>query len=152
MRFHKKKKLLQTYSVGQCILLHINNQWTGMREAAARGTSSPERRVQNAVVEIKELRRACWWLSVIWNPPETEFRVLVGGKWWQWGWIPITTTICFSNLHLKLNTWERRGSRNAGIWGYTEHVRIIHMVLVIYKMLHGFQGLLVMQEKMWQRN
>lgn len=61
------------------------------------------------------------------------------------GWIPSIAMICFSNLHLLLNTWKKRSRRNAGIWGYTEHMRTIHMVLVRYKMLHGFQGLLVIQ-------
>jgi hypothetical protein len=40
---------------------------------------------------------------------------------------------------------EPKRKKNAGIWGNTAHVRPAHMVLVIYKMLHGFQGLRVMQ-------
>lgn len=63
--------------------------------------------------------------------------------------VGINSSYYHNNLLLKpaskAKYMERKGRRNTGIWGDTEHVRVIHMVLVIYKMLHGFQGLLVMQ-------
>lgn len=44
----------------------------------------------------------------------------------------------FFKFVFKVKYMERKGRRNIGIWGDIEYVRVIYMVLVIYKMFYGF--------------